>query len=508
MRRGSADGDELTNHERPSEGTPAASFHSLLAKSLAFGLALSFAVLGSGCRARNSDGARRSEAEARSAATDVDSDFSDSNDADSDDSGAKGPRAGRLAGKWRRARSDQEAGERSLPNLRALPYLQGYRAARELPVVIHRDPAAEEKGVNFYLSGHAAEAVLMDMDGHALHTWRYPLRRLWPDLAKDPSMSGLEYWRRAYLFPNGDLLGIYEGQGLVKLDSRSRVLWSHRGGIHHDLEILPDGEIWVLDRDGKLIPHLNPKQGVLEDMITVLAPDGAVRRRISILGAFERSRFRGLLARRPPAGDIFHTNTLEVLDGRFESRSPVLRKGNVLISVLKLDTLAILDPEREEIVWARTGIYRRQHQPTFLPSGHLMVFDNTGAGKDRSRVLELDPFGPAPDRVLWQYGGRAGEDLFSKTLGSCQRLSGGNTLITESENGRALEVTPEGRIVWEFNNPHRAGARGDLVAVLFEMLRLPADFPFPPGRGTIGRSSPGAVRTAPSPPLAGRPHER
>src|SRR6185295_883586 len=223
-------------------------------------------------------------------------------------------------------------------------------------------------------------------------------------------------------------------------------------------------------------------------------------RRISILHAFERSRFRGLLARRPAAGDIFHTNTLELLDGRFAARNPVLRKGNVLISVLKMDTIAILDPDREEIVWADTGSFRRQHQPTFLPDGHLLMFDNTGLGGDRSRVIESDPFGAAPERIVWQFGGRPGQELFSKTLGSCQRLAGGNTLITESENGRALEVNPDGRIVWEFRNPHRAGARGELVAVLFEMLRLPHDFPFPPGRGTIDpTSSRGTGQAAVSP---------
>ncbi len=402
-----------------------------------------------------------------------------------------------LAGKWRRARpqgpgaeAEEVEAEKALPNLKALPYLQGYRPAEDHPVISRRDPKLSQDGLNLYLSGHAAEAVLMDMDGHELHVWRYPLRRLWGDLARDPAMAKLEYWRRAYVYPNGDLLGIYEGQGLVKLDSRSRVLWSQRGGIHHDLEVTANGDIWVLDRDGKLIPRLHPTDGVLEDMITVLDREGRVRRRISILRALERSRFRGLLARRPPSGDIFHTNTLEILDGRFAAKNPVLRKGNVLISLLKLDTIAILDPDREEVVWAETGIFRRQHQPTFLPNGHLLVFDNTGPGGDRSRVLEFDPFGPTPGRTLWQYGGRPGEDLFSKTLGSCQRLSGGNTLITESENGRAFEVTPEGRVVWEFRNPHRAGAHGELVAVLFEMLRLPLDFPFPPRRGTIPVTSP------------------
>ena len=58
-----------------------------------------------------------------------------------------------------------------------------------------------------------------------------------------------------------------------------------------------------------------------------------------------------------------------------------------------------------------------------------------------------------------------------------QRLPNGNTLITESDGGRALEVTPDRRIVWEFFNPHRAGEQGEYIATLFELLRLPPDFP-------------------------------
>ncbi|HWN40822.1 MAG TPA: arylsulfotransferase family protein [Thermoanaerobaculia bacterium] len=342
---------------------------------------------------------------------------------------------------------------------RALPYLQGYRPAdglaRNRPLVVEHDAAAVSPGLNLYLSGHAAESVLLDRRGRTLHRWRYPLRRLWPELASDPGMAKLEYWRRVWLFPNGDLLAIYEGLGIVKLDARSNVLWSRRGGFHHDLQVLADGRIWVLDRERR--------EGMLEDFVTVLDPRGRVVRRISLLRAFERSRFAPLLGRMEQAGDVFHTNTLEVLDDR-------VRKGNVLLSVLKLDALAILDPDREEIVWAATGSWRRQHQPTMLDDGSLLLFDNLGLGGGRSRVIEIDPRTLA---VRWQYGG-----FFSKTLGSCQRLPNGNTLITESENGRALEVTRAGRIVWEFHNPHRAGERKELVAVLFEVIRLPRDFPF------------------------------
>jgi outer membrane protein assembly factor BamB len=171
------------------------------------------------------------------------------------------------------------------------------------------------------------------------------------------------------------------------------------------------------------------------------------------------------------SGDIFHTNTLEVLDGRSADRDPAFRAGNVLLSVLKLDTIAVLDPERGEIVWAKTGSWRRQHQPTFLDDGNLLVFDNRGPGGESSRVVEIDP---RTGSTVWSYD----KDLFSKTLGSCQRLPNGNTLITESENGRALEVTRDGRVVWEYYNPNRAGEHKELVAVLFEVVRLPDSFPF------------------------------
>ncbi len=382
-------------------------------------------------------------------------------------------------GKWRPVREAPA----DAADVRAVPYLQGYRPAQDRPRVLEHDREATFQGLNYYVSGHAAEAVLMDMAGRTLHRWRYPLRRLWPDLARDPGMAKLEYWRRAYLFPNGDLLGIYEGLGLVKLDAESRVLWSYRGGIHHDLFVMNDGTIYALDRDGRILPRINPKEGVLEDFVTVFDSSGKVLRRISILECFEKSPYAGLLRDMPRSGDIFHTNTLEVLDGRFADRNPAFRKGNLLVSVLKLDTLAILDPERRTVVWALPGSqagkppggWRRQHQPTFLDDGDLLLFDNTGAGPGRSRVLELDPL---TGRTVWQFGGRPREDLFSKTLGSCQRLPNGNTLVTESENGRALEVTPEGRVVWEFYNPHRAGDHGELVAVLFEMVRLPPDFPY------------------------------
>ncbi len=386
-------------------------------------------------------------------------------------------------GKWRQARhaapktlSEEQA------RLLVLPYLQGYRPAGDEPQITVFDPERTEPGLNLVLSGHAPEALLTDLRGRVVHRWSYRLETLWPDLyAQDAgTIRKLEYWRRALLLPDGSLLAIFEGLGLIHLDARSRLQWAHRGGIHHDLARTPEGHIWVLDRDGKLLPRIHPSKGVLEDFATQFDADGVVLRRISLLEALERSAHAGLLERRPEAGDILHTNTLELLDGRYATSHPAFAAGNLLVSFRELDAIAILDPVRAQIVWALSGSFRRQHDPALVDGGRILLFDNQGplrgpAAVARSRLLELTP---RTGEVVWQYGGSREIDFFSRTLGASHRLSNGNTLIVESENGRAFEVTRAGDLVWEFYNPHRAGDDQELIAVLFDVVRLSADHPF------------------------------
>ena len=78
--------------------------------------------------------------------------------------------------------------------------------------------------------------------------------------------------------------------------------------------------------------------------------------------------------------------------------------------------------------------------------------------------------------TTWKYVGDPERPFETETCGSCQRLPNGNTLITESDNGRALELTPQGDVVWEFLNPMRAGDAGEYVATLFEVVRLSPGF--------------------------------
>jgi hypothetical protein len=373
---------------------------------------------------------------------------------------------------------------RPSPGARAigtLGYLGGYTLATESKDVTTHDPRRASGGVNLYVSGHAPEAILMDMAGTVLHRWRHDFRAEWPDAGPCRIFGdeGQRYWRRAHLFENGDLLAIYEGFALVKLDKNSHVLWTRYAPYHHDLEVAPDGRIFVLDRD---VRHRGRWEADVEDFVAVLSPDGDPLKRVSILECFDRSRFAPMLEQMPRVGDGFHTNTLQVLDGSAVHGPPAFRAGNVLVSIRQLNIVATLDLEAEEVVWALGGLWKRQHQPELLPGPRLLVFDNQGnAGK--SRVIELDPF---TQEILWAYSGEGDAPLDSHVLGSCQRLPNGNTLITESTRGRAIEVTPAGEIVWEFHNPHRAGERGELVANLCEVIRLGPEFPMDcMGRGSV-----------------------
>jgi len=362
-----------------------------------------------------------------------------------------------------------------IERLEAMGYLAGTNPAHpNTGLLVHQRESAYQ-GLNFYVSGHAPEALLLDMDGRVLHKWGISAFEVWPDYQPARGVEVPNHWRRAYLYPNGDVAAIYGGLGIVKLDKDSKVSWAYRAEhVHHDLEVLEDGTLYTLTRKGTFAPELNPRQKVVLDYIIALDDStGEVLREWSVFDSILDSPYRPLIQRMRRRGDVLHTNTIEVLDGRHAANHPAFAKGNFLISMLNIDAIAIIDPRKEAVVWALQGMWSHQHQPLFLDDGRMLIFDNRGFGK-RSRVLEFDPL---TKEVAWLHGEEDSEFFYTALLGSVQRLPNGNTLITESDNGRAFEVTREHRVVWDFITPHRTGNDDELIASLYELVRLPPDFP-------------------------------
>lgn len=375
-------------------------------------------------------------------------------------------------GRWNQSQGDLDpALLEQIRELESIGYAAGSTEAPAAVGVVRSDAQRLAPGLNFVVSGHAPEALLVDAAGEVLHTWSRDIRSVWSDWRVARPNIYQDFWRRAFPLEDGGILAIYESLGLVRLDARSELVWSYDGLAHHDLDVDPEGRIYVLTRRVSRVPDVDPDRPILEDFVTVLDAGGEELESVSLIECMRNSEFSDLLP--GLQGDVFHTNTLEWLDGRHAQRSPVFARGNVLVSMRELDLIAIVDLEERAIVWGRRGRWRKQHQPVLLENGHVLVFDNLSR-PDRSTLIEIDPLS---GEERWSYGDAEGEAFFSQTCGTGQRLPNGNTLITESDNGRALEVTAGGELVWEYRSPFRAGARGELVATLFEVVRLAPEFP-------------------------------
>jgi hypothetical protein len=317
------------------------------------------------------------------------------------------------------------------------------------------------------------------MRGKVIHQWDLPFSRAWPrpPHVQDPLRDEQIHWFRCHLFPNGDLLAIYQvesdtpcGYGLVKLNKDSKLLWKYAGRVHHDLDVDEKGTIYTLTGELKRKApaglHYLPTPYVA-DALVLLTPDGRELESVGVEEAFRDSAYSFLLSTaiaeqaipkdragitssfeslvQPSKGDLFHTNSLKVLTQARARKFPLFQAGQVLISLRSLHCLAVLDVRRRSVVWAALGPWRNQHDAEFLDNGRLLLFDNHGWNKG-CRIIEYDPVTQA---IPWVYSDADSGRFHAAFRGMKQRLPNGNTLIVDPDNRRLFEVTRGKELVWE-----------------------------------------------------------
>lgn len=351
--------------------------------------------------------------------------------------------------------------------------------------VVRHDPERSEPGLNLFGSRSAGRAWLVDMAGETVHTWS----------ASDPEA----HWNHVEPLPDGGLLVIDRASAVERLDRASRRRWRVELGAHHDLALDAEGNAYALVAGmgstwwgGRELP-------IIDESIVVLSPQGEVLRTIALDPVLQQfiseerlealaSATRGPLQwwRRlrgerivPGTSDVYHANSIELL----ERNVPGLgKRGDALISFRELDRVAVIDLDGPAVSWSfGPGVIDRQHHASLLPGGNVLVFDN-GRGRGWSRVVEVDPAG----ELAWAWSGEPPATLFSRLQGGAEPLRNGNVLVTESQEGRVYEVTPEGAIVWQFVNPDVDPDRGARRAI-YRMTRL---FPAT-GESESGRSESG-----------------
>ncbi len=359
-------------------------------------------------------------------------------------------------------------------------YARAWSRSRKIRIgVMRQDPESVYKGYTLFTSAHGTKAQLINMDGKIVHEWGVPYSTIWDESAevKNPVPNDFIRWRKAYLYPNGDLLVVFIGQGtpwgygLAKIDKDSNVLWKYMGRMHHDVEVGPDGKIYALSHD--ILKEQRPWLGnfelpVMEESIVILSPEGKELQKFSALQAVGTSDLKRLLLLALPQvrnGDLLHTNALDYVDAAIAERFPFTKEGQLLVSFRNISTIALIDPKTEKVVWAERGTWHMQHDPDFLENGNILIFDNRGNynSLQKTRILE---FNPNTMEIVWSYQGTKQDTFISHASSSQQRLPNGNTLITETYAGRLFEVTVDGTIVWEYFSPFRS-ADDKLVAAVY-----------------------------------------
>lgn len=350
-------------------------------------------------------------------------------------------------------------------------------------------------------------ACLIDREARLVHAWSSPLDQ--PELVTDPP-SYLRGWNHVELDPrDGSLYATVPLHSLLKLRPDSSLAWRAELPVHHDLDLAPGGQVYVLTEQPRLIGGRDGAHVLLDNSVTILSPDGQVLTVCSLYDALtshpalhalidqEISRRRasadaaaspmtvpvtvpvaGLRAGRgtsrilrdlPGApSDVLHANTVEVLQARPDG---LWADGDVLVCLRNLNLIAVLDPAARKVRWWwGPGELSAPHQPSIQPGGTVLVFDNGQAAR-RSRVVEVDP---ATGRLLWQLVADPPGNLFCALAGGCQRLPSGAVLISDAQAGRALEVTPDGRVTWAVQIRTRATTTTSSRAQFYRMAAVPA----------------------------------
>lgn len=340
-------------------------------------------------------------------------------------------------------------------------------------------PEKCEQGYTLFSPAWGDQEYLIDMRGLVVHTWR------------------VSHSNVAEILPNGNLFTHKCGYWLEEITVDSECVWRWEGTPelaapnHHDFWV-GDNMVVTLSavnepvRQGMFVPGTEPED-IRTDLILII--DRHTKKVLWQFSFGEHLEALCELAGYPmpipykryamPGGELVpygprdwaHANTIEVLPATpLGEKDKRFQEGNLLFSLRHMDIIGIVDPFLDKIVWCYgPGILDGQHQPTMLPDGNILVFDN-GTYRGHSIVREIEPLS---GEIVWEY--ENGSDFFSPFRSGNQRLPNGNTLICECDAGHLFEVTPDKEIVWDFWSPFVGQGPHHLGKRIHRATRYPAE---------------------------------
>ena len=343
------------------------------------------------------------------------------------------------------------------------------------------DSTAVQPGLTLVVSAWAWDgesmrpgARLLDRHGRTMHEWAPDRQPIFGGTALKGGNPATAKFHGAHLQPNGDLLLALSYIGLVRLDACGAVEWTLEEGAHHSVTAGAGETVWVSgvsdERRSTTERHPNGLPGldrsVWMDRLLHVSADGEILNDINVLDVLYANGLERYLrmayargAFTDDNGDPTHLNDVEPLSASMADEYPTFEAGDLVVSLKHPNLVLVLDPDTREVKWhADSGPDDRyhllqQHDPDFMGDGWIGVFDNQEDFTDRGAMLggsRLLAFQPHTDSVAVLFPPPQSDTVYTKNRGKWQPLDNGNYLLTESNAGRVLEVTPAGRTVWEW----------------------------------------------------------
>lgn len=300
-------------------------------------------------------------------------------------------------------------------------------------------------------------------------------------LLEEPEFEGLELRpphrvapHGIELLPDGSVIASFDhGETLQRLDACGDRVWSLAGRHHHAVTLTEGGDtVWTL-RDRRRFVEIAVADGTILreiDIFDIMAANPLVdplgMRRLDWQDDIANMNTRN--ATSTWLEDRFHFNDVDPLPASLADRFPMFEAGDLVISARSLNLVLVFDPDTLEIKWWRNGAVRRQHDPDWMETGEIMVYDNR-MNLDYSRIVAIDP---ATYAVRTLHDGQE-SGFYSRVRGKQQPRSDGSIVITAPQQGHAFEISPDGEITFEIVNA-KPGTDDQNYAIM-ELIWFPED---------------------------------
>jgi hypothetical protein len=321
------------------------------------------------------------------------------------------------------------------------------------------DPARMQGGYYAFAgwddAGGNYAAWLYDASGKPLHRWTLDYRLLdsrdLPE-AEDSAPHGF------VVLPDGSVVVNFDkGFAMGRFDACGQPVWKREGVFHHLISQAEDGNLWSWRGDeATAYGHYQYMEkfdvatgaeirtiGLIEDVLPA-DPQAAVL--LGVEAGAEFSKHDGV-ARRHRSVDVFHPNDVEELGPALAPRFPMFAAGDLLVSIRRMNLVAVLDGTDFHFKWWSHGPWISQHDPDFTADGFISVYDNN-TDRGPSAIIRMDP----ATRAVTELPAAAEAAWRSPYMGAHQYLPNGNVLIVSPGEGRAIERSRAGDMVMEFNN--------------------------------------------------------